>query len=260
MLHAPRDELDPPPAKRATNEGVDLDAYMTNLSAESIRNIDFIDGRAPVCSRKCPPESVELQIGDRKIRCALSGVGASRCVWSIGTLFVFKYEYHCPTDHPSNSADVRYAKKHPDWVCRATMTQKGSLIAEAAQYTVDHLAEDMGADEVRPEVSALLRSFMEWMIRLIEYAGVSMFRLHDLNPGNFGYDRVRKSWVIIDAGCCKDAGGEVLKQAMWAKVSSSLSLGRFTATGGAPERLCAFKKRSWYATWRLATPCSLTKR
>ena len=69
-----------------------------------------------------------------------------------------------------------------------------------------------------------------------------MFRLHDMNPGNFGYDCVRKSWVIIDAGCCKDAGGEMPKEAMWDKVFSSLSLGRFTATAtrGSPERLRAF--------------------
>ena len=193
---------------------MDTDWCIRNLSHADIAAIDIVGAQPQKCSSKHEPAAIFLKIKDATVSCRFLGRGMPRYVWEINKSYVFKYEFHRGAGRSVvNDKELEFARLHPDFHANMFQTAEGALIAESAAYTVGHLMRDLTAglaDLADGRVLELACEFLNWLAKLIVYSSLNWLRLRDLNLGNIGYSTERKSWVLIDSGCCQTSRGRLV--------------------------------------------------
>ena len=224
------------------------DRCIRHLSQADIAAIDIVGPQPKKCSKHDEPAAIVLKIKDANVSCRFLGRGISRYVWEISKKYVFKYDHYQAEIRARrsvvNDKELEFARLHPDFHANMFQTAKGSLIAESAAYTVGHLMRDLTAglaDSADGRVLELACEFLNWLAKLIVYSSRNWFRLNDLNLGNIGYSPERRSWVLIDSGSCRTAGGPLTGDSQWRNVDKAL-LCR-TELSGAAFKFAALMRR-----------------
>ena len=124
-------------------------------------------------------------------------MGASRCVYAVGSRYAIKYEYEYghPDERYSNKKEAYLTGKFPQMLPWTIEVTSGSLLVRQAAYTVEDLVQDISenrehqsGDSRYERLYALVRGVLEWAAWIVEFAAEHGLHLDDSSPPNAGYD------------------------------------------------------------------------